>query len=418
MLWRSVAAVTATTAPQPNRRIALIAASAIVLSALNLRALVTALPPLLPRIDASLGLSGVILGVIGMAPTVTFALAALSSPWMLRRFTSAQTLCMAMLATATGQLLRVLGPSTLLLLAGTFFGLFAIGITNAVIPVALRAFFPRRVPQLSIVYMVCMQIGMMSAPLFSEPLAESLDGRGGIAGWQFALGVWLIPALIAAAAWSPLLGLARSKAAAEAAKRRSSLPVHRTSIGRGLVVMFGMTSFSTFSFMLFIPQMYIDGGASVHFAALMLSYWSGLGLLLSIVGPWIAARLRDPFPVVALCLLCFIVGNVGMALHPMSAPWLWITLSGVGPLSFPTALTLVNLRARTTAGATALSSFGQGGGYTIAAVGPLLFGTLHDATSSWIVPVGMTVIATVLVGIGTFFATRNTDVETQLGGVD
>src|SRR3546814_12780470 len=70
----------------------------------------------------------------------------------------------------------------------------------------------------------------------------------------------------------------------------------------------------------------------------------------------------------------------------MAAPLLWVPLVGLGPSTFPLALTLINLRTRTPAGSASLSGFMQGVGYAAACLGPLLFGVLREATGGWTWP--------------------------------
>ena len=58
---------------------------------------------------------------------------------------------------------------------------------------------------------------------------------------------------------------------------------------------------------------------------------------------------------------------------------LWTVLLGIGISTFPLALTLITLRSRGPGASAALSGFVQGGGYLLAATGPLLFGLLVDS---------------------------------------
>ena len=125
-------------------------------------------------------------------------------------------------------------------------------------------------------------------------------------------------------------------------------------------------------------------------------------------------RFTNPYPIMVLFLIMFVVGNTGIAFAPMSAPWVWVVLSALGPCAFPMGLTLVNVRARTMLGATSLSSFGQGAGYTVACGGPLLVGILHDQVDGWMWPTLATTCALVVVAIGGFFACRDVFVEDQL----
>jgi CP family cyanate transporter-like MFS transporter len=71
---------------------------------------------------------------------------------------------------------------------------------------------------------------------------------------------------------------------------------------------------------------------------------------------------------------------------------------GAGTLLFPVVLVLINLRSRTHAGSVALSGFAQGVGYAVGALGPIVVGLLHDATSGWIVPL-VFLLATAAAGI-------------------
>ncbi len=70
--------------------------------------------------------------------------------------------------------------------------------------------------------------------------------------------------------------------------------------------------------------------------------------------------MRNPFPVVIGCAVCYLVAFSGLLLAPMSAPILWIVLLGLGPSTFPMSLTLINLRTRSHIGSATLSGFTQG----------------------------------------------------------
>jgi CP family cyanate transporter-like MFS transporter len=60
-----------------------------------------------------------------------------------------------------------------------------------------------------------------------------------------------------------------------------------------------------------------------------------------------------------------------------------VALVGLGPILFPLALVLINLRTRTHASAIALSGFVQSVGYFFGAAGPLAFGILYAVTGGW-----------------------------------
>lgn len=394
----------------------LTALTAILLTSLNLRTAITALSPLVPRIQESLGFGTGVVGVLGMIPTVMFAISAFATPGLMRRLTTSQVMLAAMIFTALGQGLRVLGDSTLMLLGGSVVALFAIGVTNTALPVAVREYFPNRVADISISFLVSSQLFTAAAPLFAEPLAQWADERGW-GGWQFSLGFWSLLAVVAALTWLPLLTRRGENPNVRIPSMEMRLPVWRTPVGLGIAVMFGFTSFVTYSVMTFLPQLFIEAGATPQFGALMLAYWTVLGLPLNILGPWLVGRFTRVYWAVLVASVLLIVGNLGLAFAPMSAPWVWATLSGLGPLAFPMALTLLNTRARTTPGATALSAFGQGMGYTLASFGPLLTGFIHGVSGDFRASVWVLIMGTVMVSLGAWFVTRDVSVEDQVARI-
>lgn len=59
-------------------------------------------------------------------------------------------------------------------------------------------------------------------------------------------------------------------------------------------------------------------------------------------------------------------------------------MAGLSQGTYSFALLMINKRTRTTAGSGALSGFAQGIGHSLACLGPLLFGLLHDLSGSWV----------------------------------
>ena len=383
------------------------ALTAIALTATNLRTAVTALAPLVSEIQDDLQVGASLFGVLGMIPTAMFAIAAFALPGLKSRFTTSQLLMAAMLVTAAGQVFRVLGGPTSLV-GGSVLALFAIGITNALLPLAVREYFPNRVAGMSTTYLTTSQIAQSLAPVLAVPLSAWATQMG-LSGWRWSLGSWAVLGVLAALTWLPLLTTPAPRADVAAPVPAMRIPVWRTPVGIGLGLMFGFTSFATYSLMTFLPQMVTDP----TLGAALLGWWSLLGIPLNFIGPWVAARMRNPYPVLVLSSVLFLVGNAGLCFAPMVAPWLWTTLSGLGPLAFTMALTLINVRARTTAGATALSSFGQGLAYTIACMGPLLTGIIVDITGGFSTVFILFLVATACVLGGGFFATRQVHVEDQ-----
>jgi len=121
----------------------------------------------------------------------------------------------------------------------------------------------------------------------------------------------------------------------------------------------------------------------------MLALYAIIGLPTSLIVPLLVARVRRPFPIAISFTAMFAVGYAGLLLAPaISAPF-WVIMAGLGQGTYSFALLMINKRTRTTAGSGALSGFSQGVGYSLACLGPLLFGLLHDLSSSWIPSFGL-----------------------------
>lgn len=144
-----------------------------------------------------------------------------------------------------------------------------------------------------------------------------------------------------------------------------------------LALMFRCTSLNTYAMFTWLPKILTGAGHDAAFGGTMVSLFAAVGLLSALFGPQLAARLSNPAPIVVGSVVAFAIRFSGLLWAPDTATVLWVIAAGLGPTTFPLALTLINLRTRTAAGSSALSGFSQGVGYLIACAGPLLFGLLR-----------------------------------------
>jgi CP family cyanate transporter-like MFS transporter len=191
----------------------------------------------------------------------------------------------------------------------------------------------------------------------------------------------------------------------------ASTPVARnrvwhTALGWGMALMFGMTSLATYAMFTWMPRIFTEAGASPAFGGAMVALYTGFSLLGGLVVPALAVHMRNSFPMALACALAQFAGFYGLWQAPMAAPWLWATLVGIGGCTFPLGLTLINLRTRTPDGSAALSGFTQGLGYSLACLGPLLFGILRATSGGFAWPFAMLAASVVLMLLGAWQACR------------
>ncbi|MFB9037599.1 CynX/NimT family MFS transporter [Xanthomonas arboricola pv. corylina] len=357
--------------------------AAILLSAFNLRTAVTSLTPLLERIADEYAFGAPTMGALGMLPTAAFALTGVATPALLRRFGLLRTALLSMALATVGLVLRPLLPGTAGLLIGSLVALAGMGMGNVVLPPLVKRYFGDRVGGVSTLYITVLQVGTLLPALLAVPVADAL-------GWRSSMVVWVLPALLALAAWA-MVHTSHRRIRATGPAPVTPTPeaegrVARTALGWSMAVTFGMTSLVTYSMFTWLPTLLREAGASPAFGGAMVALFAALGMVGALTMPALAVRMRNPFPIVLLCAACHLVAFAGLWWAPLAAPILWVTLLGLGPSTFPLALVLVNQRSRTAAGSAALSGFSQGMGYAVSCLGPFLFGWLHAHHGGWTSP--------------------------------
>lgn len=375
----------------------------IVLVALTLRSAATAVSPLIESLRADLGFGTTAIGVLGLLAPACFAAVGALTPALGRWLGLERALVVSLCVTAAGSLARPLAPSTALFLALSAVTLSGMAAGNVLLPPLVKRYFPGRIGATTSLYVVMIAVGAALPPYLAVPVADSF-------GWRLSLASWGLVALIAILPWLPRLPAARGGDVI-AQGRVAVLRSHRAW---GLTVMFGMTALNVYALFVWLPPILIDAGLSVDRAGALLGLYAGTGIPASIVVPLIAARMADPFPLVALFAAFFWFGYAGLMFAPAAYPALWVILAGLGASTFPISITMINLRTTSEPGSASLSGMVQGIGYAAAGVGPLVVGLLHDATATWTASLGLLGGTVVLMLFGAWFACRPGTVEQEL----
>ena len=362
----------------------------IVLVALNLRIAIAAVSPILDIVRRDVAFDDTLAGLLGAAPLVSFAVFGSLAPLVARRWGLEPTLVAAMLLSGAGEVARSTTEAPAAFIAWSVVALGGMGMGNVLLPPLVKRYFPDRIGAVTAAYSMTMAFSTTTPPLLSVPLARAF-------GWRVSVGSWSALAVVAVLPWCVVL--ARRAAArrrgldADRRPRASSVPAARAGGGAGrawrsplawgLAVTFGMNSLNTYALFAWLPQILTDAGLAVEAGGRWVGLLAILGLPLSFAGPLLAARMRNPWPLVALLAGCYVSGYLGLVLSPVPGTAVWIVLLGLAQGVFPVVLALINLRTRTAEGATALSGFVQGVGYAVAVPGPVLVGVVHEATGSW-----------------------------------
>ena len=371
----------------------LVVLTGLLLVALNLRVAIASVSPVLDVIRAEVALSAAQAGLLGTVPVASFAAFGSIAPLVARRLGLEPTLMAAMLLSAVGEVVRATTTTAAGFLGWSVIALAGMGMGNVLLPPLVKRYFPDRIGAVTAAYSVAMSFSTAVPPLLAVPSTQQL-------GWRVSIAVWAAVGVVAVVPWLVVIG--RSAAAraglrevlrrspqdtpALASRHRASGRVWRSPLAWALALAFAMNSLNSYVVFAWFPQLLLDAGVDAARAGGWLSYVAVLGLVPALVAPPLAVRLRNPFVLALGFVACFLVGGTGLLLDPAGATVVWASLVGVGLGTFPLLLALINLRTRTSAGATTLSGFTQGVGYTLSGVGPVLVGVLYGATGGWAAP--------------------------------
>jgi CP family cyanate transporter-like MFS transporter len=360
-------------------------AVAIAIAAFNLRPAVAALGPMLDQVRTALQMSAAVAGILTALPSFCFALLGLLAPAMARRIGPAATVCAGMGAITLGLAARALAPDSAVFLLLSALALAGIAVSNVLMPVLVKRYFPDKVGPVTGLYSMSLALGTSTAAAVAVPLTSALGGN-----WRVGLGIWSLTAAAALVIWLAQLALNRRADAAAGSVPAAAVParmrITRSRTAWALAVFFGLQATAAYATMGWLPQIFQDAGISAAESGILLAVTMAVGAPLAFLIPSVAARRPDQGVFVIALACCGLAAYAGLAFAPAAAPWVWAVLAGFANCAFPLTLTMIGLRSRSSEGVVRLSAFTQGVGYLISVPGPILIGVLYQREHGWYGP--------------------------------
>ena len=377
---------------------------AIIFLALNLRACITGVGPLVGVIRAATGLSSTLAGLLTTLPLIAFGAISPLVPRLARKWGLESMLIVSLLGLIVGVLLRSLPGISLLFLGTALLGA-AIAISNVLLPGLIKRDFPRQIGLMTAIYSTLVSASGALADGVSIPLAQNT----GLA-WRGSLAFWALPAALTMLLWFPLWRVRpRLSASTQFKNRAMARSVWRAPLAWQVTLVMGLQSWTFYIVIAWFPALFADHGLSPTSAGLLLALLQLSGVLGSFFAPQLAGRMRGQRLLVVVTIFLALIAYVGILTNTFSLIVLWCLLLGLAQGAYlGLALLFFILRTPDASSAAELSGMAQSIGYLLAATGPLLFGWLHDLTNNWTWPLlVLAAVTLLLLGIG-LGAGRNT----------
>ncbi|CUS25542.1 transport protein [Paucilactobacillus oligofermentans DSM 15707 = LMG 22743] len=338
---------------------------------------ITSIPSIINEIAKTIGTNASNLGILTTLPLICFGLISIIVPLISQRLGNEITIAIALLILFIGSYLRIINIPTLFI--GTIMVGMGITFINVLLPAIVTELAPNKIGMMTSIYTFSLALFSSIGAGFSAPLAKATN-------WQFAIQVLSFLILTTFILWLPNLRTAKINA-----KKTTNVEKINPWCNQSawlIAIYFGLSSLVFYTLVAWLPTIAIESGISETHASLL----AGLFQLVSIIPPFIvptlAVKMTNRSPVIIISAATTILGVVALLFSINSISYFIVinALLGIATsTTFTLTMTLFGLKTKTTTQTAKLSGMVQAIGYLLAAIGPILTGTLKNITGSWYV---------------------------------
>lgn len=371
-----------------SRTIRIVAALILVGTALRTQALI--IGPLVGDVQAELGMSHGVAGLLSTIPVLCMGFLAPLGPVLAGSVGPRLGAAICVLFIAVFGVLRAFLPDSLTVLLATIGVGVGMAVVGPILPAIVRQRLPDHPAAGTGAYVVGLVIGGAATAAVAVQLADALGG------WRGSFAVISSMAFVSLAGW--LLLMPRDEGYVRTAPQRPNLPWRRPSAWL-LGAIFGSQSILFYGCITWLGSIYVERGWSPADAGALIALMTGIGLPTTIAIPLFADRFGTRRTQLAVAGLLSVAGALVVALTPAELPGSPITFGAAGLLGigiglyFPLALTLPVDVASDPADAASISALMLLVGYSLAATGPVVLGVVRDVTGDF------EVVGWILVGV-------------------
>ena len=360
------------------------------LVALNLRMVLTSVPPLTLDIKAATGWNDTTIGLLTTLPVIVMGIAALIVPAIAQRIGRPQTVWIALTLLVVASAGRVAAELPWVLFVTAFLGGLGIALASGLVPAIVRAELPRSTGYATGLWTASMFTGAALAAALAVPIAMATGS------WQWGLVVWALPALVALILWTVVESPQHRRESDRAGTRISlrALP-WRNRLAWALTAYLAINSVVFYTALAWIAPSLDERGWSTEEGGLLLGLFTASQIAAALLMPGLTQRLPGRRIIWAATVLVTVACLLSLAYTPGFLTAVVLFLLGFSNAGgFTIGLAMLSEFAGDTHSAARLTAMAFAVTYLLAAVGPALAGVLLDTVGSWtLLYVALAVIA-------------------------
>jgi CP family cyanate transporter-like MFS transporter len=361
-----------------SRWLAVVAAFVLVGLAFRTQALI--IGPLVGQVQADLGMSHGVAGLLSTIPVLCMGLLAPFGPVLAASIGPKLGVATCVTLVAVFGVLRSLLPDTVTVLLATVGVGVGMALVGPILPMIVRARLPHHPAAGTGSYVVGFVVGGTITAAAAVPLADAFGG------WRASFAIVASAAFASLVAW--LVLMPRDEGHVRTAPTRPKLPWRRPSAWL-LGAIFGSQSILFYGCITWLGSVFGERGWSAAEAGGLIALMTGIGLVSTLAVPLLADRIGTRRSQLTLAAGLSVAGALIVALTPTAPPgslvaYVATILLGLGiGAYFPLALTLPVDVASDAGDAASISAFMLLIGYALAATSPVVLGIVRDATGSF-----------------------------------
>ncbi|QIH74797.1 MFS transporter [Macrococcoides canis] len=347
---------------------------AVLLLAANLRAPLTSVGVLLPKIDAALHLTTFQISIFAILPLLSFSFASYFAVNVSKKLGLNTTILFALSLIIIGVIIRSITN-----IPSLFIGMLLIGIGiafgNVLAPVFIKVSFPLHLGIVTALYTVIMNIFGAFSSAVAAPLAQSFS-------YQFSLRAILFITILAFISW--IYVLKSSKEADIPDVPDTSLNIWKSKLAWQITLFMGGQSVIFYSLINWLPLLLKQEGVDPAITGGYLTILQIAIIIFTFIVPMIAAKHADQVKLGWINGLLYIIAMLGIIFINHNYILIFMIMLGIAAgISFGLVNTFFSIKVKHSETAKKLSGMAQSVGYLLAAISVMLFGVLHDITGNW-----------------------------------